>query len=88
MALNYRNIWLPFSGMVALKVRTGGSKSTGIISKARNAITHRGENDNFDEDIAKTAFVLMGLTYCYTLSRIGFTTDEITDIMKKTKIIY
>ena len=56
--------------------------------KARNAITHRGENDNFDEDIAKTAFVLMGLTYCYTLSRIGFTTDEITDIMKKTKIIY
>lgn len=47
-----------------------------------------GENDNFDEDIAKTAFVLMGLTYCYTLSRIGFTTDEITDIMKKTKIIY
>ena len=32
MALNYRNIWLSFSGMVALKVRTGGSKSTGIIS--------------------------------------------------------
>ena len=31
MALNYRNIWLPFSGMVALKVRTGGSKSPGII---------------------------------------------------------
>ena len=33
MALNYRNIWLPFSGMVALKVRTGGSKSPGIIKK-------------------------------------------------------
>lgn len=32
MALNYRNIWLSFSGMVALKVRTGGSKSPGIIS--------------------------------------------------------
>ena len=31
MALNYRNIWLPFSGMVALKVRTGGSESPGII---------------------------------------------------------
>ena len=31
MALNYRNIWLSFSGMVALKVRTGGSKSPGII---------------------------------------------------------
>ena len=33
MALNYRNIWLPFSGMVALKVRTGGSKSPGIIKR-------------------------------------------------------
>ena len=33
MALNYRNIWLPFSGMVALKVRTGGSESPGIISR-------------------------------------------------------
>jgi len=32
VALNYRNIWLPFSGMVALKVRTGGSESPGIIS--------------------------------------------------------
>ena len=32
MALSYRNIWLPFSGMVALKVRTGGSESPGIIS--------------------------------------------------------
>ena len=31
MALNYRNIWLSFSRMVALKVRTGGSKSPGII---------------------------------------------------------
>lgn len=33
MALNYRNIWLSFSGMVALKVRTGGSKSPGIIKR-------------------------------------------------------
>ncbi len=33
MALNYRNSWLPFSGMVALKVRTGGSKSPGIIKQ-------------------------------------------------------
>ena len=33
MALNYRNIWLSFSGQVALKVRTGGSESPGIIKK-------------------------------------------------------
>ena len=32
MALNYRNIWLSFSGQVALKARTGGSESPGIIT--------------------------------------------------------
>ena len=31
-ALNYRNIWRSFSGMVALKVRTGGSEIPGIIT--------------------------------------------------------
>ncbi len=31
MALNYRNIWLPITGMVALNVRTGGSKGAGGI---------------------------------------------------------
>ena len=36
VALNYRNIWLSFSGMVALKVRTGGSKSPGIINYCIN----------------------------------------------------
>ena len=30
MALKLRNQWLPFSGMVALKVRTGGSEEPGI----------------------------------------------------------
>ena len=32
MALNYRNMWLSFSGMAAPKVRTGGSESSGIIN--------------------------------------------------------
>ena len=32
MALDYRNAWLSFSGMVALKIRTGGSKNPGIIT--------------------------------------------------------
>jgi len=31
-ALNYRNIWRSFSGMVALKVWTGGSEIPGIIT--------------------------------------------------------
>ena len=35
VALNYRNIWLSFSGQVALKVRTGGSESPGIITKKK-----------------------------------------------------
>ena len=33
VALNYRNMWLSYSGMVAHKVRTGGSKSPGIINQ-------------------------------------------------------
>lgn len=37
VALNYRNMWLSFSGMVAPKVRTGGSESSGIIKKYREA---------------------------------------------------
>ena len=36
VALNYRNMWLSFSGMAALKVRTGGSKNPGIIIKIRS----------------------------------------------------
>ena len=40
MALNYRNIWLPFSGMVALKVRTGGSESPGIINVYHKALCY------------------------------------------------
>ena len=32
MALNYRNMWLSSAGMVAPKVRTGGSKVAGGIS--------------------------------------------------------
>ena len=34
VALNYWNMWLLFSGMAALKVRTGGSKSPGIITQS------------------------------------------------------
>lgn len=33
VALNYRNMWLSFSGMVAPKVRTGGSENSGIIRR-------------------------------------------------------
>lgn len=42
VALNYRNMWLSFSGMVAPKVRTGGSESSGIIiTSAIQQIIHQ-----------------------------------------------
>lgn len=40
VALNYRNMWLSFSGMVAPKVRTGGSESSGIIRETLEQETH------------------------------------------------
>ena len=39
VALDYRNMWLSFSGMVALKVRAGGSKSPGIITQIEDGYT-------------------------------------------------
>ena len=45
VALNYRNMWLSFSGMVAPKVRTGGSESSGII----NTFETPKEGDILDE---------------------------------------
>ena len=38
VALNYRNMWLSYFGMVAHKVRTGGLKSPGIISFPSNCV--------------------------------------------------
>ena len=66
MALNYRNMWLSFSGMVALKVRTGGSKSPGIITNIVNYLTEfrldsakelmKDSRESIDEIWKKTGF--------------------------------
>ena len=48
MALNYRNIWLSFSGMVALKVRIGGSKSPGIIISKENKVSPNKRMPDYD----------------------------------------
>ena len=64
MALNYRNIWLPFSGMVALKVRTGGSESPGII-RAKLPIDNLQFIDpilNFSQEFKKS-FYLAGVRH-------------------------
>ena len=46
VALNYRNMWLSFSGMVAPKVRTGGSESSGIIRNGERKENKSNRNDN------------------------------------------
>lgn len=48
--------------------------------KARNNITHNGFT-GIDEDVAITAFALMGLVYCCALTRIKVSTELIKDIM-------
>lgn len=57
MALNYRNIWLSFSGMVALKVRTGGSKSPGIIMLLTGKLTEH--LNQIDQEARKQVEILM-----------------------------
>ena len=51
-----------------------------MFVKARNNITHNGFT-GMDEDVANTAFVLMGLVYCCALKRIKVSTEMIKDIM-------
>ena len=50
--------------------------------KARNNITHNGSTGVSDE-VANTAFALMGLIYCCALTRLGVNSKAITDIMTR-----
>ena len=56
MALNYRNMWLSISGMVALKVRIGGSKSLGIINGIQKNNLEDPMETNHTEEILLGAF--------------------------------
>ena len=81
VALNYRNMWLSFSGMVAPKVRTGGSESSGIISIAMLICV-----------VTKVLSVFIAL-YILTplfiaLHMIFFNTDYLKGVMTFTKGIY
>lgn len=53
--------------------------------KARNNITHNGLTGISDE-VSLTAFVLMGLIYCCTLSRLGMDPEEIKCIIDRNLI--
>ena len=50
--------------------------------KARNNITHNGSTGVSDE-VANTAFALMGLIYCCALTRLGVNSKAIIDIMTR-----
>lgn len=50
---------------------------------ARNNATHNGFAEISDE-VRNTAFVLMGLIYCFTLTRLGMQPDVIKKVMEKT----
>ena len=50
--------------------------------KARNDITHNGFT-GLNEEVANTAFALMGLIYCCTLTRLKMKPEEIRYIMDK-----
>lgn len=50
--------------------------------KARNDITHEGFSE-ISEEVKDTAFALLGLIYCCTLTRLGVKTEIIEDILSK-----
>ena len=54
----------------------------GMFVKARNNITHNGFT-GLDEEVAKTAFVLMGLVYSCTLTRIRMPEELIKAVMER-----
>lgn len=49
--------------------------------KHRNGTTH-GRHQILDSEIVDIAYGLSGLVYCFFLSRIGFTTDEINNLFR------
>jgi len=61
-ALNYRNIWRSFSGMVALKVRTGGSEIPGIIIQAVQSDVFLSDCKSFFHDAASFLQTFIGWT--------------------------
>lgn len=50
--------------------------------KTRNKITHDGFT-GIDENVADTAFAIIGLIYCCTLTRLKMKSDEIDSIIKR-----
>ena len=75
MALNYRNMWLPFSGMVALKVRTGGSKSTGIIKMV----------DEYSQSNQKMGDLLNTIVDEIEKDRLKYLGDNISEIITRMR---
>lgn len=69
----------PFLNIYDISVAHGNIE--GFV-KARNNITHNGSTVVSDE-VANTAFALMGLIYCCALTRLDVNSKAITDIMTR-----
>ncbi|WP_390424695.1 LytTR family transcriptional regulator DNA-binding domain-containing protein [Blautia parvula] len=70
VALNYRNIWLSFSGQVALKVRTGGSESPGIIIvTSEKEYEYRGKLKDV-ADVTEEYFLLIHKSYLINMEHV------------------
>ena len=65
VALNYRNMWLSFSGMVAPKVRTGGSEIPGIIRSDIREIAPRLDILYGNMEIKKQTQVFVTVAYYF-----------------------
>lgn len=70
--------------MDVYNVRIDEKKIQGFV-KARNSMTHAGATD-ISTELAETAFILMGLIYCCTMTRLGFSSEQIKDIMRRRLI--
>ena len=69
MALNYRNMWLSSAGMVAPKVRTGGSKVAGGIKQvcAFTALTVRKSSGSRHKSICITNLFVLQFLHGFVL---------------------
>ena len=76
MALNYRNMWLLFSGIAALKVRTGGSKRPGIINM------HTDNPDEFDRVTESIPFIVFVLKSYF--KHFDLIDEYFTDLLNNT----
>ncbi len=69
----------PWLSLIGISI---SEKDIAAVVKARNDITHRGFQ-NIDENIASTAFVMIGIIYVLALKRLKVRDEIIKDLMNR-----